>query len=96
MEKLSDDFSQVDSYCLRFNELHKSIGGISQKMLTVSLKKLEADGLVLRKVYPEVPPKVEYKLSELGKSLIPLVFNLAEWAYLNQEQILKSRRKYKR
>jgi len=67
-----------------------------KKILIVSLKKLEADGLVLRKVYPEVPPKVEYKLSELGKSLIPLVFNLAEWAYLNQEQILKSRRKYKR
>lgn len=96
MEKLSDDFSLSSKDTLRFNELHKAINGISQKMLTVSLKTLEADGLVLRKVYPEVPPRVEYKLSDLGKSLIPLIADLAEWAHKNQGQILESRKKYKR
>ena len=96
LEKLSDDFSIEGTNTLRFNELHKLIGGISQKMLTVSLRTLEADGLVVRKIYPEVPPRVEYSLSELGETLIPHVSKLVEWAHANQNQILTSRKKYKR
>ena len=61
---------------LRFNEIHKVIGDISQKMLTVTLRSLEADGLVSRKVYPEIPPRVEYKLTDLGKSLVPHISSL--------------------
>ncbi|MCP5062812.1 MAG: helix-turn-helix transcriptional regulator [Ignavibacteriae bacterium] len=92
--RLSDDYTLSDNYKMRFNELHKSIDGISQKMLTVSLRTLEADGLVQRKIFPEVPPRVEYRLSDMGKSLIPLIADLAKWAYENQFQILYSRKKY--
>ena len=94
--KLSDHYTLTPAHKMRFNELHKSIEGLSQKMLTVTLRTLEADGLVCRKIYPEVPPRVEYSLSDLGVSLVPLVSNLADWAYQNQAQILKSREKYKR
>jgi len=94
--KLSNDYSLSDNYKMRFNELHKIIDGISQKMLTVSLRTLEADGLVLRKIYPEVPPRVEYRLSALGKSLVPIISDLSEWANENQSQILESRKKYKK
>lgn len=61
---------------MRFNDIQKSIGEVSQRMLTVTLRSLEADGLIHRKVYPEVPPKVEYKLSERGESLMPLLLSL--------------------
>lgn len=63
----------------RFNELHKNLGGISQKVLTDSLRSLEADGLVTRTVYPEVPPRVEYALSELGASLKPILDAMQAW-----------------
>ncbi len=79
---------------LRFNELQKSIRTISQKMLTVTLRTLEADGLVSRKIYPEIPPRVEYKLTELGRSLVPHVSALATWAEENQAAILESRMKF--
>ena len=79
---------------MRFNELHKSIG-VSQKMLTVTLRTLEADGLVSRKIYPVIPPKVEYKLTDMGKSLVPQISSLAKWAEENQSVILKSRAKFK-
>lgn len=65
---------------MRFNDIQKSIGDISQRMLTLTLRILETDGLVSRKVYPEVPPKVEYKLTEKGESLIPLLQQLVDWA----------------
>src|SRR3712207_8844001 len=65
---------------VRFKELQRSIPDISQKMLTTTLKTLEADGLLLRKAYPEVPPRVEYELTERGKSLLPFVDNLIGWA----------------
>lgn len=69
----------------RFNELHKSIEGISQKVLTENLRKLEADGIIDRTVYAEVPPKVEYSLSELGDTLRPIIEAMREWGtdYLN-------------
>ncbi|ADF54768.1 MULTISPECIES: winged helix-turn-helix transcriptional regulator [Zunongwangia] len=76
---------------LRFNELQKMIGSISQKMLTVTLKKLETDGLVTRKVYAQVPPKVEYSLTDLGLSLLPKLESLVKWANENMHQITKNR-----
>ena len=63
----------------RFNELKKDLEGISQKVLTDSLRSMEADGLVTRTVYPEVPPRVEYALSELGESMRPIIDCMAAW-----------------
>lgn len=65
---------------LRFNELRKRIGGVSQRVLTVSLRSLEADGLANRTVYPEVPPRVEYRLTALGHELLQIVLELDRWA----------------
>lgn len=80
---------------LRFNELNKEIGSdISQKMLTVTLRTLEADGLVKRTVYPEVPPRVEYEITLLGKSLVPHIESLTKWAVDNMAGIKMSREKY--
>ena len=76
---------------MRFSEIHKSIGDISQRMLTVTLRSLEADGLVIRKVYPEVPPRVEYYLTESANGLIPHIDNLVEWAEKNMQNIVTSR-----
>ncbi len=64
---------------LRFSELQRLMPNISQKMLTRELRELENAGLVFRKVYPEVPPKVEYSLSEYGKTLIPIIDLICEW-----------------
>lgn len=63
----------------RFNELHKNLEGISQKVLTDSLRQLEADGIITRTVYPEVPPRVEYALSELGESMRPILDAMQLW-----------------
>ncbi|MFT3825493.1 MAG: helix-turn-helix domain-containing protein [Chitinophagaceae bacterium] len=79
---------------LRFNEISNRIGDISQKMLTVTLRSLEADGLVTRQFYAEIPPRVEYALTDLGRSLLPLIEGLAEWAMKNLEAILKNRENY--
>jgi len=79
---------------LRFNELNQQIGDISQKMLTVTLRSLEADGLLTRTLYPEIPPRVEYELTDLGRSLLPHIEQLAHWAEQNMECILKNREKY--
>lgn len=76
---------------MRFSDIQKSIGDISQRMLAVTLRTLEADGLVGRKVYAEVPPRVEYCLTERGYSLIPYVEGLVEWAVSNMPQILLER-----
>ena len=63
----------------RFGELKKSIGSISQKVLTSNLRSMEEDGLLTRKVYAEVPPRVEYTLTELGESLRPILFAMQQW-----------------
>ena len=63
----------------RFNELKNSLDGISQKVLTDSLRSLEEDGIITRTVYPEVPPRVEYALSELGESMRPIIKSMEEW-----------------
>jgi len=80
--------------CQRFKELQRNIPDISQKMLTTTLKMLEGDGLIHREVFPEVPPRVEYSLTEKGKSLLPLIDNLLSWASENMDDIIESRRKY--
>ncbi|MBU5477877.1 helix-turn-helix transcriptional regulator [Eubacterium sp. MSJ-13] len=63
----------------RFNELKRDLDGISQKVLTDSLRSMEADGLITRTVFPEVPPRVEYALSELGQSLKPILDSMVDW-----------------
>lgn len=63
----------------RFNELKKDLEGISQKVLTDSLRSMEADGIITRTVYPEVPPRVEYALTELGESLKPILDSMRAW-----------------
>lgn len=63
----------------RFNELQKNLEGISQKVLTDSLRSMEADGIITRTVYPEVPPRVEYALSELGETMRPILDSMAAW-----------------
>ena len=70
----------------RFNELQKSIEGISQKALTETLRSMEADGIVLRTAYPEVPPRVEYSLTELGRSMQPIIKSMELWGLAYQEQ----------
>lgn len=63
----------------RFNELQKSLEGISQKVLTESLRSMEADGIIIRTVYAEVPPRVEYSLSELGETMRPILAAMEKW-----------------
>lgn len=79
---------------LRFSELKKMIPDVSSRMLSSTLRTLEADGLVSRKVYPEVPPKVEYSLTETGLSLIPFIVQLTEWAQKHMKSIMKHREKF--
>jgi DNA-binding HxlR family transcriptional regulator len=79
---------------MRFNEINKSMSDVSQKMLTVTLRSLEADGLVSRKIYPEIPPRVEYDLTPMGKSLLPHIESLRDWANDNLTAIKKSRKKF--
>ena len=76
---------------MRFNELRKSIPDISQKVLTTTLRMLEEDGFVRRKVYAEVPPRVEYSLTDRALSLLPYIDGLIAWAKENMEEILKER-----
>lgn len=77
---------------LRYSDVQASIPGISQRMLTVTLKALERDGLVTRTAYPEVPPRVEYELTDLGRSLLGAVMTLAGWAATHYEEVAESRR----
>lgn len=63
----------------RFNELQKSLDGISQKVLTDSLRSMETDGIITRTVYPEVPPRVEYALSDLGETMRPIIASMEAW-----------------
>ncbi len=78
----------------RFNELRRDVGGISQRMLTLTLRGLERDGLVTRKIYPTIPPRVEYRLTELGCSLLNTVRALGSWAIENRDHILEARRRF--
>lgn len=87
---ISGKYKMVILYCLaefgivRYNELKRYVRTISFKTLSLTLKELEADGLIIRKEYPQIPPKVEYSLSERGKSLIPILNVMCEWGQKNR------------
>ena len=86
-------FTLEQTAVMRFGELQRAIPDISQKMLTSTLKTLETDGYVNRKVYAEVPPRVEYSLTSRAESLIPIMNDLIGWALENMAAILKDRTK---
>lgn len=79
---------------LRFNELRRMINGISQRMLTLTLRNLERDGLVTRVIYPEVPPRVEYSLTRLGETLREPIASLWDWSAEHHQAILEARAVY--
>jgi DNA-binding HxlR family transcriptional regulator len=79
---------------MRFKELKRGVEGISQKMLTVTLRALERDGICTRKVFATVPPRVEYELTELGLNLLGPIKGLAEWALANRAKLERARRKF--
>ncbi len=81
---------------LRFSTLERSIPDISSRVLSTCLRDLEADDLIARKLYPEVPPRVEYTLTPLGQSLMPHLLSLTSWALENFDHIVKHRAKYSR
>lgn len=78
----------------RFSELRRSIEGISQRMLTLTLKGLERDGLVSRTVYPTIPPRVDYELTRLGRSLLDPIKRLGAWASQNRQRMQSARETY--
>ena len=100
LSRIGDKWSMLVLYTLetdeakRFKELQRNIPDISQKMLTATLKMLEADGLVKREAFAEVPPLVEYSLSDKGKTLLPHINALISWATDNMDDIYESRRHY--
>jgi DNA-binding HxlR family transcriptional regulator len=78
----------------RFNELRRTLGSISQRMLTLTVRALERDGLITRTVYPTIPPRVEYELTELGRSLLEPVKSLGDWALQNRPAIQAARQRF--
>lgn len=82
--KMTILYTLMEFGVVRFNEMKKYIGGISYKTLSSTLKELEADQLVHRKEYPQIPPKVEYSLTDRGKSLIPILDGMCEWGDQNR------------
>ena len=72
----------------RFNELRRDLEGVSQKVLTDSLRAMEDDGIITRTVYPEIPPKVEYALSPLGESMSPILDAMAQWGTTYQQMMM--------
>ena len=100
LSRVGDKWSMLVLFTLesnnnqRFKELQRNIPDISQKMLATTLKMLEADGLILRVSFSEIPPRVEYSLTKKGESLLPLINNLISWASDNMEDIIESRRNF--
>ena len=100
ISRITDKWSLLVLYTLehqevmRFNDLWRQIPDISQKMLTTTLRHLEDDGIVSREVFTEVPPRVEYRLSERGQSLMPHLDALISWGLEHQNSILKDRTKH--
>ena len=78
----------------RFNEIRRALGSISQRMLTLTLRALERDGLVVRTVFPTIPPRVEYELTKLGRSLLDPVNGLGLWVRKNRQAIQDARRRF--
>jgi DNA-binding HxlR family transcriptional regulator len=85
---------QLGDGALRFSEIKRSLGSISQKMLTATLRGLERDGFVSRTVFPTVPPRVDYELTALGRDLLQPVTILADWALKNAERIERARKRF--
>ncbi len=79
---------------MRFSEIRREIAGISQRMLTLTLRGLERDGLITRTVFPTIPPRVDYELTALGRSLLEPVTALADWAIRNQKKIAEAQAKF--
>ncbi len=79
---------------MRFNELRSAVGGISQKMLTTTLRGLERDGFITRTVFPTIPPRVDYALTDLGCELLEPVHALGEWARKNIERVSAARERF--
>ena len=79
---------------MRFNELRTAVGGISQKMLTTTLRGLERDGFVTRTIYPTIPPRVDYELTDLGFELLEPVNRLGEWARQNTDRVNAARARF--
>ena len=100
MSLISGKHKMVILYCLmeyepvRFNEMKRYLGTITDKTLSSNLKELEADGLVSRTSYSEIPPRVEYALTERGESLMPLLNQLVNWSVENMSGIMTSRKRY--
>lgn len=82
--KMTILYTLMEFQVVRFNEMKRYIGGISYKTLSATLKELEADRLVHREEYPQIPPKVEYSLTERGKSLMPILDKMCEWGEQNR------------
>ena len=101
LDRIADKWSLLaiallEQRTLRFTELQRRIDGISQRMLTVTLRQLERDGLVKRTVYPVVPPRVEYELSPLGSTLHATIQSLVSWTEQHQAEIAAARAAYDR
>jgi DNA-binding HxlR family transcriptional regulator len=100
LDTIADKWSVIVIYALsqqerrRYSELQRIIGGISQKMLTQTLRKLERDGLVERQVYPVIPPKVEYALTPVGQTLTELLKEFCNWAQVHWDEIEVARARY--
>ncbi|MBD1832899.1 helix-turn-helix transcriptional regulator [Cyanobacteria bacterium FACHB-472] len=99
LDTIANKWSVIVVYCLSFgtkrhSELQRQISGVSQKMLTQTLRNLERDGLVVRKVYPVVPPKVEYSLTPLGETLIEPLATICKWAETHIDEMQSARERY--
>ncbi len=99
LDRIGDKWSllviaTLDGARLRFGDLKARVPGISQRMLTLTLRHLERDGLVARTSYPEVPPRVEYELTDMGRTLVGPAVALAEWAIRHNPRIEDERRRY--
>lgn len=86
--------SRLGARPMRFNELKREIGGISQRMLTLTLRGLERDGLITRTIFPTIPPRVDYELTALGRSLLDPVLGLSAWALKNISRIEAARARF--
>ncbi|TDC74283.1 winged helix-turn-helix transcriptional regulator [Streptomyces hainanensis] len=99
LDRVADKWSLLvvallDQGSWRFSELRREIDGISQRMLTVTLRNLERDGLVLRTVHPVVPPRVDYELTPLGRTLLTTIQALVEWTEAHQTEVAAARATY--
>jgi DNA-binding HxlR family transcriptional regulator len=99
LDRVADKWSLLtiallERQTLRFSELQRRIDGVSQRMLTVTLRQLERDGLVTRTVYPVVPPRVEYSLTDLGCTLLSTIQSLVSWTEEHQQEIAAARAAY--